>query len=167
MVVRQPSKLFTWVRFPSPAPRTPRAPIGAGERRSPPRARVTFSARATFSTLAMASISAACSLVRRSADSVRRVPALLLLTVLLVSCADPGRVASSSPTAQPSASPTVRSLPSPSAQPVQLGPGGLTLDQEIGAVMMVGFQGSLTSADLADWSRRQFGGLLVVNGNRN
>jgi beta-N-acetylhexosaminidase len=50
---------------------------------------------------------------------------------------------------------------------VQLGPGGLTLDQEIGAVMMVGFQGSLTSADLADWSRRQFGGLLVVNGNRN
>jgi beta-N-acetylhexosaminidase len=50
---------------------------------------------------------------------------------------------------------------------VPLGPGGLTLDEEIGAVMMVGFQGSLTSADLADWSRRQFGGLLVINANHN
>jgi beta-N-acetylhexosaminidase len=33
--------------------------------------------------------------------------------------------------------------------------------------MMVGFQGSLTNAVLADWTRRQFGGLLVVNLNQN
>jgi beta-N-acetylhexosaminidase len=43
----------------------------------------------------------------------------------------------------------------------------LTLDEEIGAVMMVGFQGGLSSAMLADWKRRQFGGLLVVNANHN
>jgi beta-N-acetylhexosaminidase len=33
--------------------------------------------------------------------------------------------------------------------------------------MMVGFQGPLTEAVLADWRRRQFGGLLVVNLNHN
>ncbi len=33
--------------------------------------------------------------------------------------------------------------------------------------MMVGFNGSLSSAVLADWNRRQFGGLLVINGNHN
>ena len=43
----------------------------------------------------------------------------------------------------------------------------MTLDQEIGAVMMVGFRGPLTDSVLADWRRRQFGGLLVVNLNQN
>ncbi len=58
--------------------------------------------------------------------------------------------------------------PVPSASPApQLGPGGLTLDEEIGAVMMVGFQGSPTAAVLSDWQQRQFGGLLVVNLNHN
>jgi hypothetical protein len=33
--------------------------------------------------------------------------------------------------------------------------------------MMVGFQGSLTNAVLADWGRHQYGGLLVINGNHN
>ena len=32
---------------------------------------------------------------------------------------------------------------------------------------MVGFQGPLTDAVLADWRQRQFGGLLVVNNNHN
>jgi len=41
------------------------------------------------------------------------------------------------------------------------------LEEEIGAVIMVGFTGSLTDAVLADWKRRQFGGLLVVNNNHN
>jgi beta-N-acetylhexosaminidase len=41
------------------------------------------------------------------------------------------------------------------------------LDEEIGAVIMVGFRGSLSDAVLADWKQRQFGGLLVVNLNRN
>ncbi len=33
--------------------------------------------------------------------------------------------------------------------------------------MMVGFNGTLSPAVLADWKRRQFGGLLIVNGNHN
>jgi beta-N-acetylhexosaminidase len=90
--------------------------------------------------------------------------ALLLLTVLLVACGDPAAVAISSPTPSPSMSPSPVVTPSPAQQ---LGPGGLTLDQEIGAVMMVGFQGGLTSAVLADLKRHQFGGLLLINGNKN
>ena len=43
----------------------------------------------------------------------------------------------------------------------------MTLAEEVGAVMMVGFQGPLTPAVLADWSRHQYGGLLVVNLNHN
>lgn len=43
----------------------------------------------------------------------------------------------------------------------------MTLDQEVGAVMMVGFQGPLTDAIVADWTRHQFGGLLIVNLNHN
>ncbi|MDQ6919083.1 MAG: hypothetical protein M3Z98_06960 [Candidatus Dormibacteraeota bacterium] len=43
----------------------------------------------------------------------------------------------------------------------------MTLQEEVGAVMMVGFQGPLTDAVLADWRQRQFGGLLVVNLNHN
>ena len=34
-------------------------------------------------------------------------------------------------------------------------------------MMMVGFQGGLTSAVLADLKRHQFGGLLLINGNKN
>src|ERR1700704_2463108 len=79
----------------------------------------------------------------------------LLLAVVLVSCGGPG-VAAPSPQSSPPTSPGT-----------QLGPGGLTLDEEVGAVIMAGFEGSLTPALLADWQRRQFGGLLVVNLNRN
>jgi beta-N-acetylhexosaminidase len=43
----------------------------------------------------------------------------------------------------------------------------MTLDEEVGAVMMVGFQGPPTAAILADRKRRQFGGLLIVNLNHN
>jgi beta-N-acetylhexosaminidase len=43
----------------------------------------------------------------------------------------------------------------------------MTLDQEVGAVMMVGFRGPLTDTVLADWRRHQFGGLLIVNLNQN
>jgi beta-N-acetylhexosaminidase len=43
----------------------------------------------------------------------------------------------------------------------------MTLDQEVGTVMMVGFRGPLTDQVLADWRRRQFGGLLVINLNEN
>jgi beta-N-acetylhexosaminidase len=85
------------------------------------------------------------------------IPAVLLAALLLASCSGAGAVA---PAATPPASPS--SSPEP-----QLGPGGLTLDQEIGAVMMVGFQGPLDDSILADWKQRQFGGLLVVNLNHN
>lgn len=43
----------------------------------------------------------------------------------------------------------------------------MTLRQEIGAVMMVGFKGPLTPATLADWRQHQFGGLIVVPINQN
>jgi len=82
-----------------------------------------------------------------------------VLALLLTGCS----VGASQPVA---ASP----LPSPvaSASPaVRLGPGGLTLEEEVGAVMMVGFEGPLTDAILGDWRQRQFGGLLIVNLNHN
>jgi beta-N-acetylhexosaminidase len=85
----------------------------------------------------------------------RRIAVLLALAALMVSCSTSSETATV-PTPIPSPSPTQ-----------QLGPGGLTLDEEIGAVMMVGFQGSLTEAVLSDWRQRQFGGLLVVNLNHN
>jgi beta-N-acetylhexosaminidase len=91
-----------------------------------------------------------------------RRPALFLLVVLVVSCASQGSVAGSSPSSSP------RSSQATSASPAQrLGPGGLTLDEEIGAVIMAGFQGSPTDAVINDWSRHQYGGLLVVNNNHN
>src|SRR6266567_465363 len=84
---------------------------------------------------------------------VRRIALLLAVAAGSVSC-------SSSTVAVPG--------PSPLASPTQqLGPGGLTLDEEIGAVMMVGFEGPLTDAVLSDWRQRQFGALLVVNLNHN
>jgi beta-N-acetylhexosaminidase len=91
----------------------------------------------------------------------RLTPALL--AALLISCGGTGAVSSAS---RPSSTPSAASSPSPSPTQ-QLGPGGLTLNEEIGAVIMVGFRGSLTNAVLADWKQRQFGGLLVVNLNHN
>ena len=82
-----------------------------------------------------------------------------LLALWLVSCSTGGN-----PVIQPSPIPSPIASPAPS---VLLGPGGLTLDEEIGAVIMAGFQGPLTDAVLADWKQRQFGGLLVVNLNHN
>jgi beta-N-acetylhexosaminidase len=43
----------------------------------------------------------------------------------------------------------------------------MTLQQEIGAVMMVGFTGPLTPGVLDDWRQHQFGGLVVVSSNQN
>src|ERR1700704_4513814 len=89
-------------------------------------------------------------------EAVLRRLALVLLAAVLASCSAQG-----SP--QPA-----RTSPSSAATPPQrLGPGGLTLDEEVGAVIMAGFQGPVTDAVLADWKRHQFGGLLVVNLNYN
>src|SRR5437763_11369760 len=83
------------------------------------------------------------------------------------------RVAATSPSVTPKA--TVESPTSPAASPAAvsgnqdtaLGPGGMTLQQEIGAVMMVGFTGPLTPALLEDWRQHQFGGLIVGLVNQN
>jgi beta-N-acetylhexosaminidase len=88
-----------------------------------------------------------------SGELTRRV-ALVLLAVVLAACGG------SSPVAQPTRAPS----PAVSASP---SPAGMSLDQEVGAVMMVGFRGPLTDSVLADWRRRQFGGLLIVNLNQN
>src|ERR1700682_3049269 len=79
----------------------------------------------------------------------------LLLALVVVSCGGPGM-----------AVPSLQASPPTSSGP-QLGPGGLTLDEEVGSVIMAGFEGPLTPALLADWKQRQFGGLLVVNLNHN
>jgi len=85
---------------------------------------------------------------------------------MLVACTP--RVVSSSPVSS-----TASGNPSPAAsasgrdQDAILGPGGMTLSQEIGAVIMVGFKGPLTPAVLDDWRQHQFGGLIVVPINQN
>lgn len=84
--------------------------------------------------------------------------AFVLVALACVSCA-------SSSAAAPVRSPSP--VPASPSQAQQLGPGGLTLDEEVGAVMMVGFEGPVTDAVLSDWRQRQFGGLLVVNLNHN
>ncbi len=43
----------------------------------------------------------------------------------------------------------------------------MTLREEIGAVMMVGFQGPVSDAVINDWRARQFGGLIIVPINQN
>jgi beta-N-acetylhexosaminidase len=102
--------------------------------------------------------------------TARRVALLLVSAALLASCSTSPVAQTPSPTPTPiqTPSPTPSPSPSPSSSPAdQLGPGGLTLDEEVGAVMVVGFQGPLSSSVLADWQQRQFGGLLIVNGNHN
>ncbi|HKV88903.1 MAG TPA: glycoside hydrolase family 3 N-terminal domain-containing protein [Candidatus Dormibacteraeota bacterium] len=93
-----------------------------------------------------------------------RKAALVLLCVLAAAC-------SSAPQAQrpsPSPAPSVSAIPSVAASPTaQPGPAGMTLDEEVGAVMMVGFEGQVTDSVLADWRLHQYGGLLVVNNNHN
>lgn len=100
-----------------------------------------------------------------------RRPLILVVAVMsLTGCAPAASVS----TSQPSRSATSRPSPTPSAsalidtaQDGIAGPGGMTLRQEIGAVMMVGFTGPLTPAVLSDWRQRQFGGLMLVPTNQN
>jgi beta-N-acetylhexosaminidase len=97
----------------------------------------------------------------QESDSLRKIrPVLLLLAFLLAACGGQGPIANQQPS--PQASPVASASPAD-----QLGPGGLTLDEEIGAVIMVGFLGSPSDSVIADWNRHQFGGLLIVNNNHN
>src|SRR5438874_13506708 len=101
---------------------------------------------------------------------MRRAIALLFVLVF-AGCGS--RVAATSASVTPK--PTLEFTTSPAASPAAgrsnqdalLGPAGMTLQQEIGAVMMVGFTGPLTPALLEDWRQHQFGGLIVVLVNQN
>jgi beta-N-acetylhexosaminidase len=97
---------------------------------------------------------------------------LLYLAVALcvAGCGPQAAVVGPSATAHPTpatAGTPGASAPANAAEEAVLGPGGMTLKQEIGAVMMVGFTGPLTPAILADWRQHQFGGLIVVPINQN
>jgi beta-N-acetylhexosaminidase len=95
---------------------------------------------------------------------------LLYLGVALcvAACGPPAAAVGPSATAHPTARATGTPVPSAiSDQDAVLGPGGMTLRQEIGAVMMVGFKGPLTPAVLEDWRQHQFGGLILVPINQN
>jgi len=92
----------------------------------------------------------------------------LLVALWLAACGPPVSATAPSASAHATASQTVSpGAPLSADQEATPGPGGMTLRQEIGAVMMVGFQGPLTPAVLADWRQRQFGGLIVVPINQN
>ena len=101
---------------------------------------------------------------------MRRAVALLSVLVL-AGCGS--RVAATSPSATPKPRVELTTVPAAPAaggagkQDAVLGPAGMTLQQEIGAVMMVGFTGPLTPAVLEDWRQHQFGGLFVDPINHN
>jgi beta-N-acetylhexosaminidase len=91
--------------------------------------------------------------------------------LLLAACAPAASTTSASPASHlsPSSSPSAiagQAASDPHQDDV-LGPAGMTLRDEIGAVMMVGFQGPLTQAVLDDWGQRQFGGMILVPTNQN
>ncbi len=97
--------------------------------------------------------------------TARRI--FLLATLLALPACSPGTarpVAGSTdlPTARPSTL-----VVAPISQDAVPGPAGMTLKEEIGAVMMVGFRGPVSDAVLRDWRAHQFGGLLIVPINEN
>src|SRR2546428_1397518 len=89
----------------------------------------------------------------------------------LVSCGPPAAAVGPSTTAHATAHPASAATASPrppsGSQDAVPGRGGMTLRQEIGAVMMVGFRGPLTPAVLGDWRQHQYGGLIVIPINQN
>src|SRR6267143_2723235 len=90
----------------------------------------------------------------------------LVSALVLASCGSHIVATTASATTKPTVDSTAAaSAPATAASGTQeavLGPAGMTLQQEIGAVMMVGFTGPLTPAVLKDWRQHQFGGLIVV-----
>ncbi len=93
---------------------------------------------------------------------MRRIGLLIVIALTVASCSSAsGAIARATP------SPSIPVSPSVIHQDAVPGPGGMTLSQEIGAVMMVGFQGPASSAVINDWRTRQFGGLIIVPINQN
>jgi len=93
------------------------------------------------------------------------VLAMILLAACTTRVTASGPAGSSSLTSSPM--PSVSAPTASSGQDAILGPGGMTLRQEVGAVMMVGFQGPLGQAVVDDWRQHQFGGLIVLPINQN
>jgi beta-N-acetylhexosaminidase len=92
----------------------------------------------------------------------------LAVAILLVACGPPASANAPSVAADPTSRPTPSPSPASGAEQDAIpGPGGMTLNQEIGAVMMIGFNGPLTPALLDDWRQHQFGGLILVPINQN
>src|SRR5689334_20225586 len=98
---------------------------------------------------------------------MRRIWAAAMIS--LAACAPAATATGPSPTPPPtpSATPSPSTPPGASDQDGIPGPGGMTFRQEIGAVMMVGFEGTLSPAVVDDWRQHQFGGLIVVPVNHN
>src|SRR5438552_19042386 len=94
---------------------------------------------------------------------MRRAVALLSVLVL-AGCGS--RVAATSPSATPKPRVELTTVPAAPAaggagkQDAVLGPAGMTLQQEIGAVMMVGFTGPLTPAEIGRASCRERGDVM-------
>ncbi len=87
---------------------------------------------------------------------------LLLLAALTFACSGAGETGAPAPgsaaTRPPTPTQTAEQPPTTVA---------LTLDDAVGAVMMVGFEGELSPAVVEQWTRRQYAGLLIINRNRN
>ncbi|HET9848172.1 MAG TPA: glycoside hydrolase family 3 N-terminal domain-containing protein [Candidatus Dormibacteraeota bacterium] len=100
-----------------------------------------------------------------------RPMACLLVALFLAGCSSAPAARSVAPSTYAATSGSTPSPATPVLVPGRedaiLGPAGMTLRQEIGAVMMVGFKGPLTPSVLDDWRQRQFGGLVVMPLNQN
>ena len=85
------------------------------------------------------------------------------LALVLIACGQPAAMAPAA--ASPSPLPAKAASPQAAASPAS--PYGMTLEEEIGAVLIVGFTGPLTDAVLNDWRVHQYGGFVTVNLNHN
>ena len=92
-----------------------------------------------------------------------RLLAGFLAAAAIAACAPSGSGARS-PASAHTATAATQSGPSLVASP---SPTGMALDDEIGAVIMAAFKGPLTEEIARDWASHRFGGLLIVNLNRN
>lgn len=93
------------------------------------------------------------------------VVAMILLAACTTRVTTSGPAGTSSPTASPT--PSASAPTGSSVQDAIPGPGGMTLRQEVGALMMVGFQGAVSQGVVDDWRQHQFGGLILMPVNQN
>lgn len=93
---------------------------------------------------------------------MRAARALAILAILVAACT------SAPVTTTPiDSAGTRQATATPVDQALIEGPRGMSLSDEIGMVMMVGFKGPLTDTVRQSWRTHQFGGLLLVPLNEN